>query len=201
MPRGRPPMPMPIEQIREWAGQLSLEEMAQRLGCSSAPIQKAMVRHGIPRLPMKARPERNHFWNGGRSVDKDGYVLVKSLDHPHRTKHGYVREHRLVMEEVLGRYLTPREAVDHIDGNRSNNDPSNLRVFERNSEHLAATLKGRVPRWSEEGKARILEQVRRPRGPMSAETRERMRQSANRRVHRQRTATLAASESDGCSSR
>lgn len=138
------------------AGQ-SCREMATALGCSEECVRERMVRLGIPRLPAKARPERNVFWRGGRTVDADGYVLVKSPDHPHATKAGYVREHRLAMERELGRYLLPTEVVDHIDGDRGNNDPANLRVFASNAEHLRATLEGRVPNWTPDGRRRIRE--------------------------------------------
>lgn len=165
MPRtGRPPFDLPIERIRELAAlQMTTSEIAADIGYSQKAVWGAMRRNEIPRLPQKARPEHNHFWNGGRTVDRDGYILVKSPSHPHATAIGYVREHRLVMEGVLGRYLEPQEVVDHIDGDTSNNDPGNLRLFPTNAEHLRVTLAGRVPRWSPEGKARLMEAVRKPR--------------------------------------
>lgn len=155
---------IPIDEgkLREMASQgMSCLEMAPHLGVSEDVVRERMVRLGIPRLAAKARPERNHFWNGGRTVDKAGYILVKAPGHPHKNYQGYVREHRLVMEQKLGRYLEPGEVVDHIDGDTSNNDPSNLRLFASNAEHLRVTLAGRVPNWSEDGRRRIQEGVRR----------------------------------------
>ena len=38
----------------------------------------------------------------------------------------YIYLHRAVMEQQLGRYLEPEEQVDHKDGDKTNNDPSNL---------------------------------------------------------------------------
>jgi hypothetical protein len=53
--------------------------------------------------------ELNPNWNGGRKISY-GYVLILKPEHPFNIA-GYVREHRLVMEEFLGRYLTAEEVV------------------------------------------------------------------------------------------
>ena len=44
---------------------------------------------------------------------------------------------RVVAEQMLGRSLRPGEVVHHIDGNKQNNEPSNLHVFANAQEHLA----------------------------------------------------------------
>ena len=141
------------------ASEMSCREMAPQLGVSPEVVRERMIFLGIPRLPAKARPEHNHFWKGGRIVDKSGYILVKTPGHPYSNHQGYVREHRLVMEKQIGRYLEPREVVDHIDGNTSNNDPQNLRLFASNADHLRVTLRGRIPNWTEDGLRRIREGV------------------------------------------
>ena len=43
--------------------------------------------------------------------------------------------HRIVAEQILGRPLKPGEVVHHIDGNKRNNDPSNLQVLASQAEH------------------------------------------------------------------
>lgn len=59
---------------------------------------------------------------------KDGYVVQYVPDHPNASG-GYVYEHRLVMEKVLGRYLTPEESVHHRNGVKWDNEPSNLELW------------------------------------------------------------------------
>ena len=132
--------------------------MAQHFGCSYSGVANALERADLKHLGLKApRPERNKFWKGGKPwTDVDGYVWVRGEDpnHPY-TPRGFVREHRLVMERVLGRYLLPTEVVDHRDGNRANNAPENLRLFASNGEHLRETRKGKCPNWTPEGFARM----------------------------------------------
>jgi len=47
-----------------------------------------------------------------------------------------IREHRLVIEKILGRKLHPNERVHHLDGDKSNNKPENLMLFPTGSEHI-----------------------------------------------------------------
>jgi hypothetical protein len=68
-------------------------------------------------------------WKGGRTVHGDGYIYVYAPYHPHRNKHGQVLEHRIVMEEYVGRYLTSSEEVHHINGNKHDNRIENLRML------------------------------------------------------------------------
>ena len=97
--------------------------------------------------------EQNCFWKGGRSLDADGYVLLKCPKHPHANRNGYVREHRLLMEKKIGRYLHREEIVHHIDGDKSNNSIENLELHSSNGEHLREHLKeGSIPRCQKTGR-------------------------------------------------
>ncbi len=89
------------------------------------------------------RRENHPSWKGGRQRDKDGYVLVHTPDHPHANKAGYVREHRLVMEKKIRRYLDPKEVVHHKNGNTSDNRIGNLVLYKSNAEHKAEDINER----------------------------------------------------------
>ena len=82
--------------------------------------------------------ERIH---NGRHARKDrwGYVMLWEPTHPNRSYKGWQPEHRLVVEKVLGRYLTPIEQVDHINGVKDDNRPENLQVLDARS-HSTKTM-------------------------------------------------------------
>jgi len=76
-------------------------------------------------------------WRGGRRINSQGYVLIYCPDHPF-ARQRCVREHRVVMEKHIGRYLSPSEVVHHIDKNKTNNDIKNLMLFSSESEHQSS---------------------------------------------------------------
>lgn len=83
-----------------------------------------------------AQAQRKHInlptdWKQtGRVLDRTkGYVLAWKPDDP-RAKYGYVYEHRLVMEELLGSRLRSDEHVHHRNSKRWDNRPENLEVMD-----------------------------------------------------------------------
>ena len=64
--------------------------------------------------------------------------------------------HHHIMEQILGRKLAKDEVVHHIDGNKLNNDPSNLQVMTR-AEHSRIHMLGSHN--TEEAKAKISKSV------------------------------------------
>jgi len=83
----------------------------------------------------------NPLWTGGRVEDHRGYFRLYRKEHPNHDCNGYVAEHRIVMENNIGRYLRPEEIVHHIDGNKKNNNISNLVLFPSQREHRLCHLK------------------------------------------------------------
>jgi len=80
-------------------------------------------------------------WGGGEYVSSDGYLMVKVpnlfLDSGRQV---YKRKHILIYEEHIGRQLKTTkggggEQIHHIDGNKQNNEISNLLLCKNVSEH------------------------------------------------------------------
>ena len=69
--------------------------------------------------------EMAHNWKGGVHKRKDGYVRV-SINGKR-----YLQHRLVVKDRITDRY----QVVHHIDGNRSNNSPSNLMVVKNQAEH------------------------------------------------------------------
>ena len=59
----------------------------------------------------------------------NGYILVSRPEHPNAYDDGYVFEHRLIMEDYIGRYLLSNENVHHINGVRNDNRLENLELW------------------------------------------------------------------------
>lgn len=152
-----------LRQLYEVEGK-TVTEIGAILGVHSKVVNKACKRLGI-HMRRRGPPAGSDHpgWKGGVTTDKAGYVLRYRPEHPNCNSNGYIREHRLVMEQKLGRPLLPEEVVHHKDDNPANNHPDNLELFQSNSDHLAGTLKGKCPKWSEAGKERLAVAVRRPR--------------------------------------
>ena len=140
---------------------LQIRLVAEAVGVHEETLRRFCSKNGIIRQRTGPRSGEGHpEWRGGRTLQK-GYWYIYSPDHPHRDYKNRMLEHRLVMEQKLGRLLHPKEVVHHIDGNSLNNHPDNLAVFHSNGHHLAETLKGQCPNWTPEG----LENMRRRNQP------------------------------------
>lgn len=66
----------------------------------------------------------------------NGYIEIYCPDNPRANeKTGFVYLHVLQAERKLGRYLNKNECVHHLDGDKTNNDLSNLVIFRTGSDH------------------------------------------------------------------
>jgi hypothetical protein len=68
-------------------------------------------------------------WQSYSNIVHKGYVDVYAPSHPMASKSGIVKEHRLIMEKIVGRYLERHENVHHKNGNRADNRPENLELW------------------------------------------------------------------------
>lgn len=152
--------------IRGNFGKLSYKEMAEKLNSTYHAVQfRATKRLGLRNYRSKKWTEAEKQFLRDNYPDKLGHYCAEKLGRSFHATHkmveklgikpnwkyryiadGYVilchdrenkiAEHRYVMEQKLGRKLTSEDIVHHIDGNKQNNDPSNLFLTNR-SEHAA----------------------------------------------------------------
>lgn len=66
---------------------------------------------------------------GKRYIDKYGYAFVYAPTEDDVKKYTYISEHRLVMEKKLGRKLSSKETIHHLNGDRQDNRPENLELW------------------------------------------------------------------------
>lgn len=137
---------------------LSISEIANYFGVSFSGVSSFRIRNSLPTrgwskhpflgkkhtehsrhkiscsLKGKTSGNKNGRWCGDKRLNYHGYVLIRKPSHPLSDCNGWVREHRLVMEEHLGRLLQRHENIHHINGNKADNRLDNLVVCS-NSEH------------------------------------------------------------------
>lgn len=64
-----------------------------------------------------------------KHLNKDGYYYVYYRAHPFADKSGRVLEHRIIMEQKLGRFLQSFENIHHKNGIKSDNKIENLELW------------------------------------------------------------------------
>ena len=76
-------------------------------------------------------------WNYvGFKKTKRGYIYKRCMkDHPNISKDGYIMEHRLVVEENIGRYVKKGEQIHHVNEKKDDNRIENLMLFPSAKRH------------------------------------------------------------------
>lgn len=112
----------------------SQESIGKEIGLSQSAIGRKLRDLGILKPTPQAKGSAHGSWRGGRVVDANGYARVLIANDEDRAlagrtiSGGYALEHRLVMARALGRSLTRRESVHHINGDRTDNRLENLQL-------------------------------------------------------------------------
>ena len=116
----------------------TVQQIADRFGVYKQVVLNSLKRTNTPRRKnwKRASGENNGAWKGGIRMVK-GYRHVFKPKHHLARGDGWVAEHRIIAEEIIGRKLKEGEVVHHKDENRVNNDKSNLMVYASNGEHLS----------------------------------------------------------------
>lgn len=136
------------QKIQEWILTNSNMHLCQ-CGCNQfISIQRHHYFRGVPRFivghsakisnPMKGRiGNLNPNFHNGKYISPNGYILIL-VPGPGRSI--YKQEHRLVMEQHLGRKLKQNEIVHHKNKIKTDNRIENLELM-TNSEHTKLHMK------------------------------------------------------------
>lgn len=96
--------------------------------------EAAKIRATHPISKNRSRGASHYNWHGGKTRSQ-GYAMTLNKSHPSARMGGYVPDHILVIESVIGRHLENGEIVHHVNGDKTDNTPSNLRIVTR-AEHV-----------------------------------------------------------------
>lgn len=132
------------------------EQISGEIDVKRVTIHKWVRKLG---LPVKSKsdykqPLGRRHWNykGGFYINSAGYKLVLMPNHKRADLKGYVYEHYIVAEKIMGREITGVENIHHINHKRSDNRPQNLMIFPSCREHSKYEALCRHEEWKKYGK-------------------------------------------------
>ena len=101
--------------------------------CCLKITNKVLEKNGIETRWKKGQMPKQFKGYKFTTSRKNGgtYKCIYYPSHPFATSSGHIREHRLIMEKSLGRFLKKDEIVHHKDGNTLNNNLNNLEVLDK----------------------------------------------------------------------
>lgn len=113
--------------------ELSLSEIAKECGVEITTVSRWAAKFEIRKIRVykgNHRGSKNPYWDGGKYKDNNsGYIWVYKPNHPSATKKGYILEHRLKMEKLIGRHLRGNEIVHHKSKIKNDNKIENLEII------------------------------------------------------------------------
>lgn len=104
-------------------------------------------------------------WKIEKIISKGDYNYALVPEHPNATKNGYVLEHRIIVENHIGRLLKNNEIIHHINENKKDNRIENLEITtpqkhpQKHTEKQKTRYIKKCPMCLEEYKTRKKEQV------------------------------------------
>jgi hypothetical protein len=115
-----------------WLKEVGIQARSISEGKKGRPPARASVEASVRARRKRSLPGRP---NVGYKLNDDGYVLLYMPGHPMVEGSGYVKEHRLVLSQKLGRLLERHEDGHHLNHVRHDNDPDNLELKDSRVEH------------------------------------------------------------------
>jgi len=101
--------------------------------CTIEDCNKRVVAKGFCKMHYRRNSlygDPNVIKNTGSVIGQGGYVQIRTIT-GNGKKGAYEYEHRLVMEENIGRKLEANESVHHKNGNRADNRIENLELWSK----------------------------------------------------------------------
>lgn len=130
---------IPESELREMYvdRQMTQKAIAKHLGVSHNVVQRHLMKFNMA-LNREQLSERRIALNATKfalRTKSNGYWRVIARDHPRASREGYVFEHIIFAEGMIGRCITNEEQVHHMNLDKSDNSLDNLAVLPSLRDH------------------------------------------------------------------